>query len=473
MDNYRPISLLSSFSKILEKLVATRLTTFLNDNNILSKWQFGFRAYHSTFHPMIYYTDFLSKAFNEKKHSLSIFCDLRKAFDCCDHSILLQKLEKYGIREVELDWFKSYLSNRKQFVSINGKNSLLTNIKLGVPQGSILGPLLFLLYINDLPLASKLFTLLFADDTTLLASANSVAELCTIVNLEFKKVCDYFRTNKLCLHPDKTKLLFFSTSSRGEGLEIFCNNNNDLLLDPSLIKKLSCISNDDDVPAAKFLGVFFDQSLSFKYQISNIRKKLSKALFILRKSKNILPKKSLLLIYYAIFHCHLIYAIQIWSCCSTSLINDLFKLQKSAIRILCNTKYNSHTEPLFKREEILPLPDLVTFSKIQVILRFRQGFLPSSFDEVWTYNAVRIFGENEILLRNNQQLQHPPSRLALTDRLPTFSFAKNWELFPDEQIKITRSKNEFDNKLKKYFLNDLNANITCNRLFCAACSGPH
>ena len=184
MDNYRPISLLSCFSKILEKIVSLRLSSFLATCNILSDWQFGFRAHHSTIHPMIHLTNFLTNAINEKKHSLAIFCDLRKAFDCCDHSILLAKLHKYGIRGAELSWFESYLSDRKQFVTVNGKNSKLINVLLGVPQGSILGPLLFLLYINDLPLASNLFTLLFADDTTLLASADSFESLNLFVNTE-------------------------------------------------------------------------------------------------------------------------------------------------------------------------------------------------------------------------------------------------------------------------------------------------
>ena len=120
----------------------------------------------------------------KKKHSLAIFCDLKKAFDCCDHTILLSKLEKYGICGSELLWFKSYLTDRKQFVALNGKSSLLTEVLLGVPQGSILGPLLFLLYINNLPLASKLFALLFADDTTLLASSNSAESLVEFVNIE-------------------------------------------------------------------------------------------------------------------------------------------------------------------------------------------------------------------------------------------------------------------------------------------------
>ena len=203
-----------------------------------------------------------------------------------------------------------------------------------MPQGSILGPLLFLLYINDLPLASKLFALLFGDDTTLLASADSVESLNNFVNVEFKKVCDFFRTNKLMLHPDKTKILFFSTSSNGERVQIICNSNNDTLTNPALIKPPEIISSNDDIPAAKFLGVYFDSSFSFKYQVSCIKKKLSKALYILRMVKKILPKNSLKLIYHSIFHCHLIYAIQIWSCCSQSLLNDLFKMQKSAVTLI-------------------------------------------------------------------------------------------------------------------------------------------
>jgi len=409
MDNYRPISLLNSFSKILEKIVACRLSSFLSTCNILSDWQFGFRPKHSTVHPMIHLTNFLSNSINEKKHSIAIFCDLKKAFDCCDHSILLSKLEKYGIRGSELSWFKSYLNDRKQFVHINGKNSLLETVLLGVPQGSILGPLLFLIYINDLPLSSKLFTLLFADDTTLMASSDSVESLNLLVNTEFKKICDFFRTNKLMLHPDKTKILFFSNTSKGEGVHILCNNNNNDSNDPSLIKHLPIIANNDDIPAAKFLGIYFDSNLSFKYQISCLKKKLSKALYILRSVKNMLPKNSLKLIYYTVFHCHLIYAIQVWSCCPQNLLSDLFKLQKAAVRIICDKKYNEHTEPLFKMEEILPLPDLVNFFKLQFMQRFIHDFLPVSFNRIWfriTSGLLAIMKYNwEMLTVFNYPLQ--------------------------------------------------------------------
>ena len=136
MDNYRPISLLNTFSKILEKIVANRLMSFLNSHNLISNWQFGFRSKHSTLHPMLHLLDRVSNALNEKKYSIAIFCDLRKAFDTCDHEILLGKLKKYGIDGFKLDWFKSYLTGRRQFVLMEGggveTNSTLLEIILGV-----------------------------------------------------------------------------------------------------------------------------------------------------------------------------------------------------------------------------------------------------------------------------------------------------------------------------------------------------
>jgi retron-type reverse transcriptase len=170
VENYRPISLLNVFSKIFEKVVHNRLTTFLNINNIISPSQFGFRKSHSTVHPLTLFINSIGQALNEKRHSIAIFCDLKKAFDTVDHNILLKKLAKIGVSEAALKWFKSYLSDRYQYVSIGSSASNLCSIKIGVPQGSILGPLLFLIYINDLPKISNLLNFLYADDTTLLSS---------------------------------------------------------------------------------------------------------------------------------------------------------------------------------------------------------------------------------------------------------------------------------------------------------------
>ena len=292
MDNYRPISLLSTFSKILEKLVAIRLTSFLTANNILSKWQFGFRPGHSTAHPMIHFLNKITDSLNKKNHTIAIFCDLKKAFDTCDHTILLLKLKKYGVSGTELQWFESYLTKRKQFVSIKGRSSSLLEIDLGVPQGSILGPLLFILYINDLPLSSKFLSLLFADDTTLLYTHENLNTLTTIVNEEFQKVCEFFRINKMVLHPDKTKFMLFSRSPGGVDPVLLCNNNNNDQNLPNLINELGRVSSTDSTPAIKFLGVYFDPSLNFKFHISTLKKKLSRALYALRTvKKNTQPKK--------------------------------------------------------------------------------------------------------------------------------------------------------------------------------------
>ena len=469
MDNYRPISLLSVFSKILEKLVAARLLNFLNENKILSKWQFGFRSGHSTTHPMVHFLNKISESLNKKKHTVAIFCDLKKAFDTCNHTILLSKLKRYGISGIELEWFKSYLTGRKQFVNIKDRSSHLLEISLGVPQGSILGPLLFILYINDLPLSSKFLSLLFADDTTLLLTHDNRNILITEANEEFRKICEYFRVNKMVLHPDKTKFMLFTRSSCDDNPVLYCNNNNSNQNLPIHISELGRVTSADDLPAIKFLGVYFDPLLNFKHHISILKNKLSRALYALRTVKNILNQKSLLLIYNSIFHCHLLYAIQIWSCSRPGAIGELFKMQKNAIRIVAGAKHNSHTEPLFKKLQILPLPDLITFNKLQFMHRFTQKFLPESFDEVWVRNAIRNIGENEIQLRNADQFQIIGTTLASLDLLPLYDFPKIWQIFPDEQLKFTRKTSVFDSKLKKYFIDDLSEIVVCNRLLCPAC----
>ena len=204
MTDHLWISLLSCFSKILEEIVYKKLTCFLENDNLISSSQYGFRSGHSTIHPMVQFMNYVSETLNKKQHAVAIFCDLRKAFDTCNHTILFKKMEKMGIRGLTLDWFKNYLTDRKQFVNINGVSSNLLNSTIGVPQGSILGLILFLICINDLPHCSTLLAILFADDTTLLASGNNIEELILHVNMEFKKIVTFFRSNMLSLHPEKT-----------------------------------------------------------------------------------------------------------------------------------------------------------------------------------------------------------------------------------------------------------------------------
>jgi hypothetical protein len=218
----------------------------------------------------------ITENLTKKQHTIAIFCDLRKAFDTVDHFILFKKLGKLGVRGVELDWFKSYLSGRQQFVTNNGVASNLLHILLGVPQGSILGPLLFLIYINDLPLCSDR-SLLFADNTTLSDSDSNIDTLFSRFNSEFKKVVYFFRAHKLALHPNKTKFMIFSHSNAVLNTDLRVNidfNNFPDALDQNLIKPIELVNKSAD-PVIKFLGVYFDPSLSFKTHISTISSKMS------------------------------------------------------------------------------------------------------------------------------------------------------------------------------------------------------
>ena len=471
-DNYRPISLLSCFSKILEKVVCLRLSSFLESNSILSPVQFGFRKDHSVTHPMVHMMNYISTALNKKETAVAIFCDLRKAFDTVNHEILFKKMYKIGIRNKELDWFKSYLSNRKQFVSINGISSSLLEILLGVPQGSILGPILFLIYINDLPSSSLLRSLLFADDTALLARGSNINDLADFVNTEFHKVVQYFRKNKLALHPEKTKVMFFSKSHlvNSNPPTIFINfNNMDSAVNPELLVPIENISINSRIPAIRYLGVYFDPQLNFKFHIQTIVKKISKMLYSYRQTKQVLTWNAKKSLYYATIHSHLIFGIHIWSCTSDSSLTPLILKQKMSIRILYNASYNAHTEPLFKASGILPLNMLCEFCKLQFMQKFTQNFLPISFNDTWISNRMRRVDQEQIELRNSEDLDVPFARLTTTSRFPLHSFPKLWSSFSNEQIKFTRNVIEFNKLLKQHFLSMLCSVSNCTRLLCHEC----
>ena len=229
LKNYRPISILPAFSKILEKVVATKLMKFLKSSNQLYEHQYGFRPQHSTVHPVLHLLNQITQENDKptKNVTMATFLDLSRAFDTINHKILLKKLQNMGIRGVANLWFQSYLTNRQQFMEILSCSSSLETIFCGVPQGSILGPILFIIYVNDIYRSTKLKTLCFADDTTCSFSSNNIQQLYHTMNQELNLLNTWSRSNRLSLNAKKTKYILFGPQINQinlDAFEIYINN---------------------------------------------------------------------------------------------------------------------------------------------------------------------------------------------------------------------------------------------------------
>ena len=358
--NYRPISVLPVFSKFLERIVYNRLINFLNKYDILSRNQYGFRKNYSTAHALIQLYDKISNALNNKRVTLGLFIDPSKAFDTVNHEILLDKLEYYGVRGIALQWFESYLlSCRKQFVQYNGYNSSSLDITCGVPQGSILGPLLFLVYINDLGNVSKVLELiLFADDTNIFYSHTDASYIMEVVNLELKKITCWFFTNKLSI--------------------LYVKKSNFIMFRPRQTRQAFNISNYliDRVKEATFLGVIFDEHLTWKSHIHNVARNVSNAIGITYKSSFCLNNSSLRMLYFSLIYPYLFYCVSVWASTYPSNLRRLITLQKRVIRIMSRSAFDAHTDPLFKNLKSLNLESIYKLQIGKFMYQYRSGLLP-------------------------------------------------------------------------------------------------
>ena len=344
VSNYRPISLLSNLNKILEKLVHSRVYTFLEDFQCIYSLQFGFRKKHSTNHALIDITETIRQALDNKKHVCGVFVDLQKAFDTVNHDILISKLDHYGIRGMANNWFASYLNNRSQFVSILGYESNTKPINHGVPQGSVLGPLLFLIYINDLHCAiknSKVYH--FADDTNLLNISDSPKRMQKLINADLKILYNWLLANKISLNCDKTEIIFFHKPGE-KVLNLKIKMNGHIIIPSKYIK---------------YLGVYLDQTLNGSFHCKNLVKKLKRANGMLCKARHYINNDDLKTLYYAIFSSHLIYGSQIWGQHINTFNNKIFKLQNRALRIIYFANFRADSNPLYINLKIVRLNDLI------------------------------------------------------------------------------------------------------------------
>ena len=269
-SNYRPVSVLPVFPKLLERLVYNRLISHINDNKLLSEYQFGFQKGKSTYLAIMMLVDKITEALDQDESVVGVFLDFSKAFDNVDHNILLQKMDKYGLCGIELKWFENCLSNRMQYVTYNNHKSSHEKNHCGVPQGSILGLILFLLYINDLTSVSECcFSVLFADDTNMFITGKDMDILCHQLNEDLRNIQEWLQCNKLSLNVLKTHYMIFTPRNK--------------LIDDIDVKILDV--QIQRVYVTKFLGVQIDSQLIWKKHIEYTCKKLSKCVGILCKAR--------------------------------------------------------------------------------------------------------------------------------------------------------------------------------------------
>lgn len=430
--NYRPISLLHPLSKIFEKIVYSQLINYMVENNILSPFQFGFRENHSTTDAVTALLEIIYKKLNEKNTSALIFIDLSRAFDTICHTILLRKLSHYGVSDIAVSWFKSYLQGRTQTTKINDTYSNSEKIDYGVPQGSILGPLLFLIYVNDFQRCHSEISIQYADDTSIIISDKQIPTLAEKCKIVLNEIYTWLNANKLSLNLSKTSYLIFSNK----------NDDIDLQLELNGIRI-------ERTTHTKILGIIIDDKLSFKRHIDNTVNKLLKFTYILYRLKDVVPKSALLTLYNSLIYSHLLYGITAWGSASNYIIRPLILLQKRIVRTLGGARsFIDHTNPMFKNLQVLKLNDIY---KLQVAVNMHKVFyrnMPTLIMESFTDNQI----EHNYLTRQSP-FYLSPSNYSLEGSRKSLSFKgpNLWNELNDD-IKGVSLLKRFKSGLRKAYL---------------------
>ena len=337
-----------------------RLYKYLTENNLLYGTQFGFQKGHSPEHAILQVAEQINQSFEKNEFTLGVFVDLSKAFNTVDYQILFKKLEYYSITGNNLRWFENYLKNRQQFFSFENNSTKKATITCGVPQGSISGPLLFLLYVNDLHQASKVLNpIKFVDDTNFFFSHSDIDLLLEKMNKELTNVSNWFNANKLSLNVKKTKFSFFHKSSKKDNI---------LLRLPKLNINGFTIERQSSI---KLLGVWIDENLTWRDHIHTVENKIAKNIGFLYQGKHYLDDNCLKQIYFAYIHANLNYANIAWASTHKTKLKKVQSKQKHALRIIFNRSKTSPSEPLFLSLNVLNVYQINIFKSVQFMHKIK------------------------------------------------------------------------------------------------------
>lgn len=438
VGNYRPISTLSVFNKVFEKLLVTRILDFFHKHDVLYKLQYGFRQGCSTLIAITELVDSILNELDNRKIVGALFLDLKKAFDTLNHEILLKKLEMYGIRGVANNIIRSYLENRKQFVSINGVQSSQKPINIGVPQGSNIGPILFLAYINDLGnLRLHGIPRLFADDSALFYPGSNSETIMRQMEEDLQILLAYFNTNLLSLNLSKTKLLFFHSPRK----KIVYNSN--VRIGTNIIERVDYF---------KYLGIFLDTTLSWKNHINHVEKKVASLCGIMRRISTFVTRRALLSFYYAYIHSQLNYLVSIWGRACISNLKKLQVLQNRCLKIMFKRPFLYPTLMLYsdRSHNILPLVALCDLQTHQLVFDVLHRTV--MHHNIQFPLVVNIYGT-----RQANNLQRVRATTSFAQKRIRFIGPMNFNQLPVDLKQLT-NRNTFRLKLKVYMKSQLTEN---------------
>ena len=441
-SNYRPISVLPVVSRLFEKTIFNQLYAYFDDNKLFYSHQSGFRALHSVLTCLLKSSDDWYHDFDKGFLSSVVFIDLKKAFDTVDHAILIQKLCHYGVQGKELDWFKSYLQDRKQCCKINGHTSKIENVNCGVPQGSCLGPLLFLIYINDLPCALQSTKVtMYADDTSISYSSKSIAEINEAVNSDLKRLQLWLEGNKLSLNVAKTQSMILGSSSN---LKKHHLDNGDPEINLHINE-----DNLDMIGSNKYLGVQIDSELKWREHITFAIGKISRAMGMLKYAKKYLPLEIVKNMYTSIVEPHFRNCCSVWGCCGETLLDKLQKLQNRAARIVTNSSYDTSSLPLIGRLGWLTIKEMIEFEIATMVYKSLHGLAPEYMQLMFT----KLSENNSRSLRNTDtDLRIPRFATSYGQRSFSYRGVTVWNKLSTE-IKNAPSLATFKNLLKQALKN--------------------